>query len=164
MAVTKTRSAGGSGQSLAQIIENIRQLNGLEIRVGSTGPAASAPFIDRKTGDEVGTVAGMLAVHEFGWGPPERPILRITLDANRQTFRPAAEAIGRAALHGRARILNAAMGIGEGQSRSLRDMFFQNQLRPLAQATKDDPGRDSRHIPLVDTEQILGSISFRVSL
>lgn len=147
----------------------VEALDGTEIRVGSTGEAATALYIEPESGDETDfSVAVLLSWHEFGIGVPERSLVRAWADSKPREFKdrtivePFAVALeggnGLGKLDGAGEKLAASMlryldaGISPGPSA----ITLEARRRPSALA------RDSGERSLLDSLQIRGSISFRV--
>lgn len=149
------------GPTAEEQIRRIKAMHGLKWRAGITGPNAVASFVDRRTGERTGrNVAELATIHEFGLGPhlPERPFMRITFAQQRQNLRMKGRLTGQDVLEGNGP--EAIRAIVEDFVDSIRDLLMGgNDLETLSRRTLDDPDRDPRGLPLVDTEQIFGALT-----
>jgi len=142
--------------------------DGKAVAFGSTGPKASALFIDGETGELTNTsVAGLLGTHEFGIGVPERSVIRGYTAGKPPEIRGAVKATFREVVNGK--VPTSQIGrTGEIAVKGLRKRIEKRIPPPLADVTKENrrrPSELSRGLedkPLKDTEQILGSLGFRV--
>lgn len=152
------------------IADAVQALDGRSVLVGSTGPEAAAPYVDPESGRENDFhVALLLSWHEFGIGVPERSVVRAWADERPREFKdrtlvaPFAKALDSAGDG-----VGELEGVGETLSKSMRTRLEAGISPGLSSATianRDRPSelaRDGRELPLLDSLQILGSLTFRV--
>lgn len=107
------------------------------------------------------TVAQLLAFHEFGLGVPERSSLRSTAKSK---ARDAAKLLGQAT----ARVIKGqapddAMGVvGEVFTNWVRQTIRQRKTTPNSKLSDATIARKGSTLPLVDTAQLIQSLSPRV--
>lgn len=161
-----SRDGPGDGAPTPETLRRrLRDLTGRTWEAGLTGPAATASFIDRKTGGAIGmNVAEVAAAHEFGASSrtPERPFMRATFANILPDLRRFSVLVGSAILTGDGGD-GAMLAVAQAHAERVRAGLLENSLGllPLSARTLADPDRDPRGIPLVDTEQILGAIDAR---
>lgn len=138
--------------------------HGTVIHFGSVGQDADAEFI-RNDGTPSGlNVATIAAFHEFGAGDLEvRSTVGMWTDMNKRgigdTYREGVEDL----LDGTGNAKDVAGRIGAFSARGISDFIVGDSVRPeLGDWWIGDPWRDQEGIPLFDTGQIAGSMSFEV--
>lgn len=135
---------------------------GASVKFGSVGAAAAADHISNDGKPSGMTTAGILAVHEFGVGVPERSVVRVWVDSNHAALGDAFRTGVLDQLSGNGTTEKTLDRIGkvgaEGMRRRIRG-FIEPALSARTQA---DPNRDPRMIPLYDTQQIIDSIDREV--
>lgn len=146
--------------------------DGAEIFFGSTGGAAADSYIEPVKGMPLEiSVAGILAVHEFGIGVPERSVIRAWLASGAPELKGSILGVFDVILDGEDRIERSLEGQGEVTAKALRKFISGGRVKPgVSEATAERRGdasaltRDGGNKSLLDTKQILDSISFRVEV
>lgn len=143
--------------TLAATVADLRALE-QEITIGVHADAE--PYPD-------GTDAVMVArAQEFGDGPiPPRPFERGYFDSGgaRELGDVALETIGKV-IDGDADPEDVGNDVGETGVAGVRDYVEAGtNLDPLSPVTRDNPDRDPRGIPLLDTGHMLDQIDYEVS-
>lgn len=108
-------------------------------------------------------IADLIRWHEYGLGVPQRPFVRMTLQGKRgEIDRSIETAIQRViGSKGRWGGRDAHALVGKMVVAEMRRTLMQRVPPGLSEATKRDPDRDKRAIPLVDTGQIRDSLTYR---
>lgn len=139
------------------------EFNGTIVKFGSIGRDAEAEFI-RNDGTPSGlSVANIVTFHEFGLGVPIRSSVGAWTDGHKRdigdTFREGVENL----LDGFGDAQSVGEAIGEMASVGIGEFIEEDNVRPeLGDWWLHDPWRDPDGIPLFDTGQIVGSMSFEV--
>lgn len=151
------------------IRDAVASLDGVEVIAGSIGTGGSGStqtFISRKTGKPLEgnePVATVFSWHEFGSGVPERSVLRRVFDNNPRSAPGSIQKSLNVMIRDRGRAATVTREAGEFYVKRFRKTIREGKvLKPLAAATKADPGRNTRYIPLWDTGQIVSSLNSRV--
>ena len=156
----QARDTRGRFAPLDDLRKRTAELGRMRLRFGPMGPdGGPAP----QHGDTGMTSAELLKIHELGLGgAPERPVIRYVQHAKRRELE---EAMKRGLVgmikHGWS-AERAAQEMGEEAVRLMRERIESSIPPPLADSTKDDPGRDPRGIPLLDSGQILHDLGWAV--
>ncbi len=130
------------------------------------GSGTTPTFIDRRTGEPLPgneTVAHLFSYHEFGSGVPKRSVLRRGFDSKRVGAGNLARRSLSQAIARRAGAKVTRQKMGEFYVKTFFKLIEKRKLKPLAPATKADPGRDKNYIPLWDTGQIISNLRWKES-
>lgn len=140
----------------------LNELGRKSLRIGVVGPRARQVHRDRDGGSSGLTTAALAAVHEFGIGVPERSFMRSTVNEKLRAMRAIYGAGMRRVAQGRSTTDEVLERIGERVSAEMRRRLLAGISPPLSERTLNDPDRDPRGLPLVDTEQILEAVGFEI--
>lgn len=154
------RDAKGRFAPLDDLRKRTAQLKGMRLRFGPMGKGGGPAPQHSDTGM---TSAELLKIHELGLGgAPERPVIRYVTQAKRRELEEAMKRgiVGMITKGWSAE--RAAQEMGEEAVRLMRERIESSIPPPLADSTKDDPDRDPRGIPLLDSGQILADLGWAV--
>lgn len=143
------------------LMKQVRSVSSGAVKVGVLGSEASAPHLGDV--DRMLSIVEVAAVQEFGIGVPARSFIRETFDLHRSKYeRQLRELAGK--ILDRSMTVERALGIMGAQIASdmkARIVEGRPPFTPNAPSTIDAKG-SSR--PLVDTAQLLNSITWQVLL
>jgi len=135
-----------------KIADNMKRTPQVKAKVGIQGPEAET--------DRGGiTNAGLASIHEFGSparGIPERSFMRSTFDDKQKNYQKELDRIAGSALDG-AELEGEMLLLGEQYRADVIDKIRSGIPPPLSEITIARKGGEAT--PLIDTGQLLGSIS-----
>lgn len=156
-----------SGMSTDEIAASIQALDGIEVDWGSLDPTVpegtTDEHLDHKNRPSGKTVAGVLAMHEFGTrNVDKRSVLLATLAKERGKIGDLAGVMVGDLLDGMD-LKNAAKPLGSHMTAAMRKRIKGGIAPALMSKTLQDPERAANATPLNDSGQILKSLHWRAN-
>lgn len=143
----------------------LRDLRGTRVDVGPMGQGGGpAPQYRERDGTTSSlTTADILAIQEVGTDRiPARPVMAFARAATRRKVKRIMRDQLRQIIRGRSTKEKMYAEIGNTIVAAAKARIMGRISPALAESTKADPDRDPRHIPLLDTGQIIESIRWTV--